>query len=461
MKIFLYVILQVCYVLSTQAQSSNHCIDTSIKISGRVKWKSPTITGFPDQVKVTSSQDTTIAIVNVDSFGRYVATLLPGSYTIAPAKEYHFMNDRFIRIDDNNDKIVINLSSAKEVILPTLELDTIVQPGGIPERGILFDFDYKKAKILDEFVKKQMAFYQIPGASLALVRKGKVVYHQVYGVKNSITNEPVTESTLFEAGSITKPVFAFVVMRLVEKGILDLDKPLYRYLAFKDVEHDERYQFITARHVLSHQTGFPNWAQRNAKGQFDLKFTPGTAFGYSGEAYEYLKRVVEHISHKEIEQILKEELLIPLNWKSVYFRGSKHVALFEANGHIDNSPTEIRLINKPQMSYSMIVEARSFTTFMLALRNKTGLKSGTYNELLKIHATKEAGVNWSLGFCIENSPFGLVYRHGGSTGPGFICNFSYFKDLDMGFVMFTNSHMGEWLCIPLLTEFLITGKKAT
>jgi CubicO group peptidase (beta-lactamase class C family) len=247
-------------------------------------------------------------------------------------------------------------------------------------------------------------------------------------------------------------------MRLVEKGILDLDKPLYQYLPFEEVAHDDRYKLITARHVLSHQTGFPNWAERNEKGQFDLKFTPGTDFGYSGEGFEYLKRVVEHITQKDIGTILEEELLIPLHWKHVYFQGSKYVAEFAAHGHYDNSPTDIRLIKKPMMAYSMNTEAKSFSTFMLALRNKKGLKPETYKEMFKIHAPREDSVHWGLGFSIENSPYGLVYGHGGSTSSGFICNFSFFQAIDMGYVLFTNSHMGEWLAIPLLTEFLITGK---
>jgi hypothetical protein len=106
----------------------------------------------------------------------------------------------------------------------------------------------------------------------------------------------------------------------------------------------------------------------------------------------------------------------------------------------------------------MNTEAKSFSTFMLALRNKKGLKPEAYNEMFKIHSTREDGVHWGLGFQIENSPYGFVYGHSGSTGTGFICNFSFFQDLDMGYAFFTNSHMGGWLSIPLLTEFLITGK---
>jgi hypothetical protein len=96
---------------------------------------------------------------------------------------------------------------------------------------------------------------------------------------------------------------------------------------------------------------------------------------------------------------------------------------------------------------------------MLALRNKKGLKNDTYNEMLSIQSTREDGVHWGLGFELNNTSFGLSYGHSGSTSSGFISNFTFFPKLDMGYVFFTNSNMGAMLSIPLLTQYLITGKK--
>ena len=75
------------------------------------------------------------------------------------------------------------------------------------------------------------------------------------------------ENTLFEAASVTKPVFSFAVQRLAERGVIDLDKPLYLYLPYPDIEYDERYKLMTARHVLTHRTGFPNWRWMNEDGK--------------------------------------------------------------------------------------------------------------------------------------------------------------------------------------------------
>ncbi len=70
---------------------------------------------------------------------------------------------------------------------------------------------------------------------MALIKDGKLVYYKTYGYKNSITREKVDSNTLFEAASVTKPVFAFAVQRLAERGVIDLNKPLYEYLPYADI----------------------------------------------------------------------------------------------------------------------------------------------------------------------------------------------------------------------------------
>lgn len=124
--------------------------------------------------------------------------------------------------------------------------------------------------------------------SVVLVKDGKTVYYRTFGVRNFYTGEPVTRETLFEACSITKIVFAFLVNKMADRGEIDLDKPLCEYLPFVAMEHDPRHRKITARHCLAHRSGFPNWASNNDDGKLDIKAHPGTKFGYSGEGFEYV-----------------------------------------------------------------------------------------------------------------------------------------------------------------------------
>ena len=112
---------------------------------------------------------------------------------------------------------------------------------------------------LEETVARLLREGEVPGAAVAVVRGGRVEWHKGFGVKNAETKEPVDGSTVFEAASLSKPVFAYAVLKLVDQGKLDLDAPLSKHLPTPYVEGDERLNLVTARMVLSHRTGFPNW----------------------------------------------------------------------------------------------------------------------------------------------------------------------------------------------------------
>ncbi len=427
----------------------------SLLIKGKLLWDRNGIIDFPKSIKIVDAKDpanSRVIKVN-EKTGDFSISAINGRYFLRPSKSYHWQGEDIVRIDSEKSEkqFKANIDTSKNGVIFTLR--TIEKPNLIPDIGILHDPKKKLGKNIDDFMLAYMNYYQVPGASLAVIKKGEIIYENVYGIKNSRTNEAIDSETLFEAGSITKTVFSFIVMRLFEKGLIDLDKPLYQYLGFEDIEHDDRYKLITARIVLSHQTGFPNWA----KGKFDLKFKPGTQFGYSGEAFEYLKRVLEKITRKSISTLIKEEFIIPLELEHIYFSGNEFQAELFSNGHKDEIPLTKRNIKAPMMAFSMVTKADAFAKYAIALRNKKGLQKETYDQLFKIHSTRNDGTHWSLGFRIEDTKFGKTYGHSGATS-GFICNYVYYDQLDVGFVVLTNSRMGGWLSLPLLNQLLITGK---
>jgi CubicO group peptidase (beta-lactamase class C family) len=118
----------------------------------------------------------------------------------------------------------------------------------------------------------------IPGLSMAVVQNGRVVWAGAFGTLNDNAKTPLNTGTVFEAASLSKPVFAYLVLRLADRGEFDLDRPLYEMLEYPRLAHDERYKRITARIVLSHGTGMPNWGGE----KLTLRFDPGTDYGYSG-----------------------------------------------------------------------------------------------------------------------------------------------------------------------------------
>ena len=136
----------------------------------------------------------------------------------------------------------------------------------------------KNSQGTEKTIKEMNAFFEslsdtlrIPGMSVAIINDGKIVYHETFGVVKQGTEDAVTKKTLFEAASLSKPMFSYFVMGQVEKGVIDLDKPLYEYLPYLDIAYDERYKSITARMILSHSSGFPNWRQDSLK----IHFEPG------------------------------------------------------------------------------------------------------------------------------------------------------------------------------------------
>jgi CubicO group peptidase (beta-lactamase class C family) len=163
-------------------------------------------------------------------------------------------------------------------------------------------------KNMDQQVLHLINSAQIPGLALAVIQKGEIVYTKGYGLLKSDSAAKVTEQTIFDAASLSKPVFGYAVFKLIEAGKLSLDTPLYTYLPYPDIAYDERYKKITARMVLSHTTGFPNWRGGD---KLKIQFTPGEKFSYSGEGFVYLQKVVEKITGKSLNEVMQEMVFTP------------------------------------------------------------------------------------------------------------------------------------------------------
>ena len=283
-------------------------------------------------------------------------------------------------------------------------------------------------------------------------------------------HEPVTDNTVFEAASLSKPVFAFFTMRMVEEGVVDLDRPLAFYLADPEMETDERYKRVTARMVLCHTTGFPNWrwfdpadpALHIKPGEFYMKFDPGTRFSYSGEGYQFLARVLAHNNHVNMEQLsslFQEEVAVPLGMRYSYFTWDKYLYDHKAWGH-KNGKTDYAVWGAASPSDNSKIlnaaggfctESVSYAQFLIALMDGKGLRRRDLDELLKEQTKvpsdqpsyKEDGIRgWSLGFGMKPTPFGTEYKHGGNNG-GYQAGFAFCREKRIGYVFFTNCDRGS------------------
>ena len=413
---------------------------------------------LPVAVRINSMDNSKLWLRAVpDSLGNYSFSVPPGDYKLEIPSKLLNWDYRFYRIAPKESQ-TFTIAENSENEIPTLNPEQVPEPNLWSERGLLHNFGEEQEKHVDNFIEAYREYYDIPGVSLALIKDGKIAYHKTYGVKNTTTKEAVNDKTLFEAASITKPVFAYVVLRLAEKGIIDMDKPLHQYLGFEALEEYPEYKKMTARHVLIHRSGLPNWGA-------SMINTPGEKYGYSGEGFEYLKRVVVEISGKSIEQLLDEELIRPFGLYHMEFSDSQELREVVSSGHMMGRPTNWSIPQEAGMAFSMHTEARAFSEFALLLLEQKGLSPKMYKEFMTIH-TESNSEYWNdknkregagLGIFVRETNFGDTYNHGGNNGD-FKCLFEVFRDLKMGYVIYTNSDSGSELTSDI-TYLLVEGNK--
>ena len=224
---------------------------------------------------------------------------------------------------------------------------------------------------LERIVPDLMKDGDVPGLSIALVRGGALVWHRGFGVKNAKTLEPVTEETVFEAASLGKPVFAYAVMKLVDARKLDLDTPLNHYLPGNyEVGADPRLDRMTARRVLSHTTGLPNWRS----GALTIHFNPGERFSYSGEGYVYLSRVVERITGETINAFMTRTVFEPLGMKSSSYEWRDSYTASKTSYHNTRGEPITRNNASPgNVAATLHTTALDYGRFLVAMLNGVGL----------------------------------------------------------------------------------------
>lgn len=286
---------------------------------------------------------------------------------------------------------------------------------------------------------------RIPGMSIAWISRGAIAWTGNYGTAHEGQNNPVTDSTLFEAASLSKAVTAYAALKLVEIGSLDLDKPLNSYLGNNyDAGSDQRINQITARMVLSHSAGFPNWRSQSDT-VLPILFTPGERFSYSGEGFVYLARVMEKITGMSYAEVIAKTVFAPLGMKhsSMMFLPAlrdkyawRHDWVGKASGLADYPDANA--------AASLRTTARDYAVFLSALLAGKGLKTETHQDMLReqIRVDKSRPtLAWGLGVGLEVNKKKKYAWHWGDQGDA---KAFFMADIKTGnaLVYFTNSANG-------------------
>lgn len=324
---------------------------------------------------------------------------------------------------------------------------------------------------------------KVTGLGITVFNKNKAVYQKTFGYKNAIARQPLGTTTNIYGASLSKAVFAVLVMKLVEEGILNLDKPLQDYLPkpiyeykplarwhdnYSDLRDDTVYKKITARMCLSHSSGFPNWRSDDEDEKLRIKFTPGSRYGYSGEGMVYLQVVLEKMLAKPLEDLMQEKIFKPLgmqhssyHWKAGY---EKNYAL----GHdAEGKPYEKDKDNEPRAPSTLETTLHDYTLFTTAVLNNTILSRASTKDMftpqLRIRSLQQFGplrlkdstlndnisLSAGLGWLLLQSPYGRgAFKEG--HGNGFQHYSILFPSQGIGIIIMTNSDNGESIFRELL-----------
>ncbi len=336
-----------------------------------------------------------------------------------------------------------------------------------------------KEKVAQIISEAQIPLIQLeyisPAEKISLQVENPAFYPQEAAADSTAATEavtaPVPQPAIFQAASLSKVVFAYIVMKMWENGEIDLDKPVGAYTDIERFADKERANLITPRIVLNHRTGLPNWSKSPSSDEWptstiEFSFATDSCFGYSGEGFAFLQRAVEAIKGKDIDAIAKEMVFEPLgmeytsySWLPIY--DSLAVDGYNKEGENRGKGRHPRA----NVGYTLRTCAADYSKFVQALLKGTGLKPETHKAMFETttgpafryrdnNRECDKQIAWAMGIGTENNAnHGKIMWHWGDNG-SFKALFLVIPDGNKTLVYFTNSAHGHSIINPVTELFL-------
>lgn len=295
---------------------------------------------------------------------------------------------------------------------------------------------------------------EITGMAIAVIEDGEVGPILTAGVRSTETDPPITEDTVFEAESLSKPVVAWIALQLIEEGVLDLDQPLAEIAPWSDAAGDIRYERITPRMVLSHTSGLPNF--RTPGGSLSLQYEPGAFFTYSGEGFLFLQHAMEAVTYSSLEELARRYVFEPFGMTSSSFIWQSDYGSRIAVGHSDMGMALDKFV--PQSANAAIglhTTAGDYARFLTGVLDSDVLGRRLNREMSLAQVDALDGIFWGLGFGIQPTMDGsALWEWGDNAG---YKSFAYIEpDAESGFVLLSNSANGM-LVLHEVFEEIVSG----
>ena len=285
------------------------------------------------------------------------------------------------------------------------------------------------------------------------------------------SGEATPKPAVFQAASLSKVVFAYIVMKMYQRGEIDLDTPICNYTDIDRFEDKEQAARLTARLVLTHRTGLPNWSKGPSTQEWPtspitFKFPVDSCYGYSGEGFAFLQRAVEKIRGKKIDEIAKEEVFTPLGMEYTSYEWQPMYDTLCVDGY--NKAGENRGKGRhprANVGYTLRTCAADYAKFLNELLNGTSLKPEIKEVFFTpckekairysdTHRKSDDYIAWAMGIGTEDNPeFGKVLWHWGDNG-SFKALFLIIPSANGYLTYFTNSNHGHDIINDITALFI-------
>lgn len=322
--------------------------------------------------------------------------------------------------------------------------------------------DNNKSTIFDNDteIENWLIENKIPTLGIGVINDGKLQQVKVFGELKKGIIAPY--NTIFNVASLTKPIIAIVTLKLVSSGKWNLDEPIYKYWIDQDIANDKNLKKLTTRHILSHQTGFPNWRYLNKSGKLDFQFEPGTKYQYSGEGMEYLRKALEKKLHKTLDQLAIELIFEPLKMNDTEFFWSRKTdesryAIGYNNKGIAYETVKTKTANGAD---NLLTTIEDYGKFLVSVMKGEVLTKKDFEDMTTNQVETKNGKHFGLGFEIYTFENGEIALSHGGADLGVQTVVFILPKSKKGLIIFTNVDDGYKIYEKLLAHYLgENGKK--
>ncbi|MEO7156925.1 MAG: serine hydrolase domain-containing protein [Vicinamibacterales bacterium] len=313
------------------------------------------------------------------------------------------------------------------------------------------------AIVMQVAIERLAREHHVCGVALAVIRNRALgAVHAASGCQGALE---VTAESTFQAASLGKPAFAYAVLQMAEQGELSLDEPLTHYLHTEYVHRqspygvgpvpesnqalDVRLNQVTARMVLNHTSGLPNWSAHSLR----VTAEPGAKWQYSGAGYVLLQRAIEAITEEPLDKFMDARLFKRAHMnRSAYVWNDRIAKAFVPGFAADGKAVETTPFTAPVAASSLYTSAADYARFIVVLLNDSPLLGRTIQA--PVSADPGLMLSWGLGWGIERNDDELFIWHWGSN-PGYRAFVVASVQTGDGFVMLTDSDDGLALAGPI------------